>query len=127
MGHMTSGTETRQRTAYLAIRMTPEEKSALLAKANQSGHSVAAFSRAVLLGSSGPRSQRRLPIDHADLRRLLGALNQLGNNVNQIAHALNAGDAPEYAIIHDAVRDVAQMREAVLSALRITTSVDPRP
>ena len=35
---------------------------------------------------------RRPPINHMALRRILGELSRVGNNINQIAHRLNATD-----------------------------------
>jgi hypothetical protein len=43
------------------------------------------------LGDAGPRAKRRVPVDREELARLSVAIGRVGNNVNQIAHALNAG------------------------------------
>ena len=48
-----------------------------------------AYIRAATLGDAGPRARRRAPVDIAALMQALVALNRVGNNQNQIAHALN--------------------------------------
>ena len=53
--------EKRQRTETLYARVTPEEKAAVIDRADKAGMAVAAFMRAVALGNAGPRAQRRPP------------------------------------------------------------------
>ena len=88
---MASGSDKRQRGETVTVRLTRDERDALDALASRSGLAVGAFMRAASFGDAGPRAQRRPPADHKALRQLLGECGRVGNNLNQIAHALNAG------------------------------------
>jgi hypothetical protein len=108
-----SGSETRQRTAILAIRLTPDERNQVHERADKAGLSTGSLARTLLLGESGPRSRKRVPADRKELIRLLGEVNRVGSNLNQIAHALNADQAFKPAALdaalselRDAVRDI---------------------
>ena len=62
-------------------------------KAREVGLSLASFLRACGLGTPGPRARRSPPVNAEALGRATAALNKVGSNLNQIAHALNAGGA----------------------------------
>jgi Bacterial mobilisation protein (MobC) len=51
--------------------------------------SLAAHMRLCALGDQGPRARRRPPVDRVLLARTNADLNRIGNNLNQIARALN--------------------------------------
>jgi hypothetical protein len=87
-----AGSDKRQRGKIIAARCLDEEFNAIAAKADKAGLAVAAFMRAAALGDAGPRAQRRPPIDHVALRQILGQSGRIGNNINQIARALNIGE-----------------------------------
>jgi hypothetical protein len=89
---MASGSEKRQRNKRLTVRLTAEEFNQIAAKADKAGLGSAALLRAAALGSAGPRAQRRPPADHVALRQLLGHVGRIGNNINQIARALNTAE-----------------------------------
>jgi hypothetical protein len=99
-----SGSEKRQRTAILNVRLTPEEKAAISAKAAAAGLDAAAFIRRQAIDTPGPRTRRRMAVDVAELARARGALGYVGNNLNQIARAVNVGGAEA---LLDERRDVA--------------------
>src|SRR5437773_2496391 len=101
---MSSGSDKRQRPRQSLIRWTDEEFALLTARADKAGFAVAAFLRAAGLGDAGPRAQRRPPADHKALRQILGHLGQIGNNLNQIARALNTGEAVSPQELKDALR-----------------------
>jgi len=108
--------ETRQRQKQFKIRCTLDEFNTIAAKANQAGFTPPAYIRAAVLGDAGPRAQRRLPADAQALRQILGHLGRVGNNINQIAHALNSGREPPL-ILAEAMDDLrgvlAELRRAV--------------
>lgn len=111
--------ETRQRTETLFARVTPEEKAAILARADRAGLASAAFIRAAVLGDAGPRARRRRPVEHTTLVQLLAALNRVGNNLNQLARNSNLGlDVPE-------LRDALQQYRAVIDAIYDTLGMEP--
>lgn len=114
---MAGGSEKRQRTEIIPVRVTDEERAAIAAKADAAGLTLAAYLRAAALGSPGPRARRRLPVSHVALRQLLGELGRVGNNVNQIARALNSGEAADVVELREALAAYLQLRNAILAAL----------
>lgn len=120
--HSPSGrrkSERRQRTATIYARVTPDEKSAFLARADRAGMAAAAFARAALIGEAGPRAQRRIPADSAALRQILGHLGKTGSNLNQIARYLHTGGEPETVLpdLREALADFAHIRSLIYDAL----------
>jgi hypothetical protein len=114
-----AGSEKRQRDAQIKIRCTSDEFTAVAAKADKAGMSLAGFARAALLGTAGPRSRRRLPVDGTALRQVLGHLGKIGSNLNQIARYLNTGGAPA-AVLPDleaALIENARLRDMLYEAL----------
>ncbi len=86
-----SGSERRQRSAPVSVRFLEDERADVELKARDAGLSLAAFLRASSLGTPGPRARRAPPVNAEALGRATVALNKAGNNLNQIAHVLNAG------------------------------------
>ena len=84
----------RRRSAQLKTPMTPREYAEASALAAAAGMTRAAWSRSKLLGTPGPRSQRRMPADAKALREFIGHLGRIGNNLNHIAYHLNLREAP---------------------------------
>jgi Bacterial mobilisation protein (MobC) len=114
---MSSGSDKRQRPSQSLVRWTNEEFARVAAKADKAGLAMAAFIRAATLGDAGPRAQRRPPADHKALRQILGQLGRIGNNINQIARALNTGGQTSSAELKEARRACQDMRKALLEAL----------
>jgi len=110
------GSETRQRTAAVLVRLTPAELATATARAEAAGLSLASYFRAAALGSAGPRVRRQYA-DVDMLRRLLGAVGKVGANVNQLAAAANRGALPDDADIGSAVRDIRDLRAGIMQAL----------
>jgi hypothetical protein len=119
------GSDKRRRPRQSLVRWTDEEFNAIAAKADRAGLAVAAFMRAAALGDPGPRAQRRPPADHVALRQLLGHVGRIGNNINQIARALNSAEkaplpelpAAALRACPAALRACDDIRRAVLIAL----------
>ena len=81
-----------KRSAYVGIFMTPTAKAALEMAAMGQRQSVSSFAAGLLetrtaeaMAAAAEVSQR-----HPDIRPLIEELSRLGNNLNQIAHQLNA-------------------------------------
>lgn len=111
----------RQRTEVLFARVTPDEKSAITARADRAGLATAAFMRAVALGEAGPRARRRRPVEHQALVQTLAAINRVGNNLNQIARNTNLGidiGVPE-------LRDALHQYQAVIAAIYDALGMEP--
>jgi hypothetical protein len=110
-----SGSEKRQRTTIVTMRINPQEAAAIRQIAQRRGESVSALMRSALL-------QSRLRPSRIDLQavgRLLGQLGKIGSNINQIAYHLNAGrpgDRVEGSL-EDALRDLSELRIVCLQAL----------
>jgi len=118
------GSDKRRRPRQSLVRWTDEEFNAIAAKADRAGLAVAAFMRAAALGDPGPRAQRRPPADHVALRQLLGHVGRIGNNINQIARALNIAEKGGFTELPEALRACPaalracdDIRRAILVAL----------
>jgi hypothetical protein len=107
----------RQRTKLTAQRWLAEEFSAVAAKADNAGLSFGAYIRATVLGDPGPRAQRRPPADHRTLRKILGEIGRVSNNVNQIAHALHIDERTRLPELPEALKAITDIRRAILEAL----------
>lgn len=88
-----SGSEKRQRGVPFSIRLLPEERSAIEENASTVGLSLGSYARACMLLSPGPRARRKPHINALELAKATAALNKSGNLLNQMAHALNAGQS----------------------------------
>lgn len=86
-----SGSQNRQRAKSVLVPLLDAERAAVEERAATAGLSLGAFGRACMLGDAGPRARKRPPVDRDLLARTNADLNRVGSNLNQIAHALNAG------------------------------------
>lgn len=107
----------RQRTEVLFARVTPDEKSAFMARADRAGMASAAFMRALALGDPGPRARRLPPVNHVALRQIVAELGRIGNNLNQLARGMNMGEAPEVPELREAAAALIAARNAIFEAL----------
>jgi hypothetical protein len=114
----------RQRTDVIFARVTPEEKAAIVTRADRAGLASAAFLRAAALGEAGPRAHRRRPVEHRALVQALAALNRVGNNLNQIARSLNAGQEIDQPELRDALQQYSTVVAAIYDALGMEPSRD---
>jgi hypothetical protein len=114
---MASGSDKRQRTHQSLVRLSDEEFADISARADKAGLAVAAFMRAAVLGNPGPRAQHRPPADHKALRQILGELGRVGNNINQIARALNSEDKSKLPELPQALKAYTEIRDKILDAL----------
>lgn len=112
-----SGSDKRQRGKIQPVRCTLDEFNAIAEKADRAGLSTAAFMRAAALGDAGPRAQRRPPADHVALRQFLGHVGRIGNNINQIARALNAQETADLKDLPEALTAYLDIRKAIFEAL----------
>lgn len=105
------GSERRQRQHTVPVRFDDGELAQLEQRADDTGLSRSAYLRMRGLDNPGPRAQRRVSVDMRALARANGDLNRVGNNLNQIAHALNSrGETPASA-------DIEVMRVELLATL----------
>lgn len=113
--------EKRQRGKQIKLRCTAEEFAAVTAKAAASGMSNAAYARAAMLGDAGPRSQRRLPIDADQLRRVEALHMKYGTNLNQIAKNGNSGNPVDLPELRQALKQWGEIRDFMLEVLGKST------
>jgi hypothetical protein len=90
---VTSGSENRQRSTAIRVRVTPDDAERLKNEAAAAGTSVAGYLAAGRLDDESARrprlSRRPVSVDTLALTQALVELNRVGNNLNQIARALN--------------------------------------
>ena len=120
-----AGSDKRQRTELVQFRCTKEEHAAAEQLADRAGLALGAFARAAMLGSTGPRAQRRPPADHQALRQILGHLGSIGNNLNQIAYKLNSGQQASLPELKGCLRGYLELRDAIFQALGKTRAPEP--
>jgi len=111
-----SGSQTRQRTAALLIALTPAERADFEARAAKAGLSLSAFARFAALGDKGPRARRRPIVDAAALAQTHAELKRVGNNLNQIAKALNGGHRVLLPEVREAAEDVSLVMLEIMRA-----------
>jgi len=112
-----SGSQKRQRAKGVRAAVTEAEYAALQERARNAGLSTAAYLRTCALGHKGPRAQHAPPVNRALLGQTLAELKRVGNNLNQIAHHLNAGGHLENWRIADAHADLSACLQLILEAL----------
>lgn len=115
----------RHRDRLLAIRLSTDEHHRVFERADKTGLTVGAFARHQLLGETGPRARKRAPADRQELVRLLGAVNRVGNNLNQIAHALNANQGFQPASLESSLEELRQTTREIRAALGHDPDCEP--
>lgn len=100
--------ENRKRNVTLTIRVTKEERNAIIAKALEAGLNVTDY----ILAANASAVISPPP----DLKPVLGALKRIGTNINQIAAKVNSGVA--YV---PGLEDVAAQQAALIAQLRALT------
>jgi hypothetical protein len=122
-----SGSEKRQRTSIVTMRINPQEAATIRRIAQKRGESVSSIMRNALLRSRTRAS--RLDLEavarvRTGLGSLTGAVNKIGSNFNQFAREVNRGREPrvdsfvaewdEFKTMFD--RDMAELRIVCLQA-----------
>lgn len=119
-----AGKPVKKRDAPFSLRLSFDEKAALLEAAN--GVPLGAYIKAKLFGEPLEKVRRRNtnPVkDHEALGRVLGTLggSRLSQNLNQLARAANTGALPVSPELEQELRaaceEVAAMRSELLRAL----------
>jgi hypothetical protein len=123
-----SGSEKRQRTSIVTMRINPQEAAAIRRIAQKRGESVSSIMRNALLRSRTRASRLDLAAVaqvRTGLGALVGAVNKVGSNFNQFAREVNRGREPrvdsfvaewdEFKSMFD--RDMAELRIVCLEAL----------
>ncbi len=107
----------RQRRNSLQIALTDKELAEVQERAQACGLSRSSYGRAAMLGAPGPRAQRSPTVNAVVVAKATAAINKAGSNLNQIAHALNAGGA--VAMGREHLSTLALLRAAASLILRL--------
>ncbi len=112
-----------RRTRAVSIRLNEKERATLDQAAEAAGIGPSSFARMTvvqalaLMPTPAPPARLKPNESARDLAQFLGALGKIGNNVNQLAHHLNAGWDADPSDLRAAVAELAQLRAAVLDKL----------
>ena len=114
-----SGSNKRQRTAAILVRLTPEERATVEAAANRAGLTLASYTRGQMIDGQRPRAARRPPVEAQQLGRILAELGKIGSNMNQLAKAANIGSfsVSDYEVLKEETRGLTAARAALMEAL----------
>ncbi|MCU7846937.1 MAG: plasmid mobilization relaxosome protein MobC [Candidatus Thiodiazotropha sp. (ex Lucinoma kastoroae)] len=105
-----------KRTPPFSLRLSVDERSEIERRSRAAGLSIAGYFKSAALNRR-PRKFRHPQVDRKELARLLGQLGRVGNNLNQLSRTLNAGSSIEIPELMTALKDLADMRAMVMSAL----------
>jgi len=122
-----AGSDKRQRSRMISIRLTPPEAARLQADAERAGLSLGGYARLALLEAPPPRQSRRPPVEREMLALALRLLGKIGGNVNQLAHTANCGITPNVGELRAACLAVIEARTALLGALGVSEAEPPAP
>lgn len=106
-----------KKSACIILRVTESEKDSIARAAAENGFTVSEFVRRRALGAPD-RPAREL----AEMVRLRSELRYQGNNINQIAHALNGAMAPGRpgsALDSEAARSAASVERVRADLARV--------
>ncbi|MFT9114000.1 MAG: plasmid mobilization relaxosome protein MobC [Acetobacter malorum] len=62
-----------------------------------------------------------------ELRRICHQLSRVGNNINQLAHSANCGDAIQCGCVPDEIDMLIRQLDQILSRSRKSPSIQPAP
>jgi len=108
-----------KRTENVRIRLTPDERAAVVAAGAALGLGLSSFARMAVVKASGrkpAKPPRRKPDEHQRaLAQWTAELARVGNNLNQAARALNKGHSPELSVLATIRAELQALRETVLA------------
>ena len=114
-----SGSENREKTKVVGVRVYEEEHFELALKSEDAGLSIPAFVRKKLLDEVFTQPRKAAPsLDKKLLSMILAQLGKLGSNMNQIARRLNEGGNVNAEKITGAVVDFEVLRDEILKAIK---------
>ena len=106
-----------KRPAPFSVRLSVDERKELVRRAENAGLSIGGYWKSAVFNLPPPRKSRRPRSDTAELAKLLGQLGRVGNNINQLARTLNSEGSVEIPELEQALKDLADMRAAVMHVL----------
>ncbi len=106
-----------KRPAPFSVRLSDDERAELVRRAEAAELSLGAYWKSAVFNLPPPRKSRRPRSDTVELAKLLGQLGRVGNNINQLARILNTDGSVEIPELEKALKDLADMRAAVMHVL----------
>ena len=106
-----------KRPAPFSIRLSDDERAEIVRRADAAGLSIGGYWKSAVFNLPPPRQSHRPSVDRVELAKLLGQLGRVGNNINQLARTLNAEGSVEIPELTQALKELTDMREAVMIAL----------
>lgn len=114
--------EHRQKNRIANFRVTPDEYREIETNAERGGLTFGSYLRTRALMAPTTRAMRRPVVERVILSKLVAELGRSGNNLNQIARALNSGEA----VIIDAIQAALKEHRQILAAVIETLGRKPR-
>lgn len=115
-----AGSETRRKTTTTTLRLTPEERAALVSAAEAAGVGPSSFARVATLRAAGRPAtpgRKRRDVVAAALAPVLGELGRHGGLLNQLARHANSGGRVDPDRL-DALRSEMERLTCAVMALR---------
>ncbi len=106
-----------KRPAPFSVRLSDDERRELVRRAEAAGLSIGGYWKSAVFNLPPPRKSRRPRTDTVELAKLLGSLGRVGSNINQLARILNTNGSVEIPELEKALKDLADMRAAVMHVL----------
>lgn len=106
-------TEKKKRDAPISYRPPEALREEFRTRVEKSGLSVSAFITQAIFETAAPRQSRRAPTEQQQIARLLSETARLHNCLRDLGQS----DVPDPALLEGAVRDLQEMRAALLLAL----------
>ena len=77
-----SGSNTRKRNLYIAIRVNEEEYETIKDDANCVGLTMSSYMRSLAVNAPIPKGGKRPNVNRTELAKLLGHIGKIGSNLN---------------------------------------------
>ena len=110
-----------RRTAVLRVRLTTHEREAIDAAARRAGIGPCSFVRVTAVSAVAmtptppPRRKRQPSVVARSMAKFLGALNQIGNNLNQCARGVNTGFVINPKTLDEIRDELRRLREVIIA------------
>ncbi|WP_438383548.1 MobC family plasmid mobilization relaxosome protein [Asaia sp. BMEF1] len=107
------------RSSRLSVRASPEELADWAGTARLMGYETTALWVRSLLKEAALTGHDGMAVG-VSLRKLRGELGRIGNNLNQLAHSANCGDAVRAGDVLDALEKTKDRVDVLLKSMRVT-------
>ena len=107
----------RRQPAPFPVRLHPDERAEIAAAAERAGLTLGTYIRSCVLAAPTTRACRRPSVELEAAAKLLGALNRIGGNLNQLARHANFGNV---VLAHELGEIKADMRATVAFLMAAT-------